>query len=78
MSLILATPSPQPPTTVTPLLIVSDTILGILFSFLFFLKKKTYNHLTFQVTVRTRQSFSKVHFKVEPSPSNVSYKTLYP
>lgn len=46
-----------------------------------FLKKKlliTHNHLTFQVTVRTTQSFTKVHFKVELLPSNVSHKFLYP
>ena len=58
----------------SPLLIVFDTILGMLFSF----SSKLLTLITFQVTVRTMQSFTKVHFKAEPSPSNDTHKILYP
>ena len=72
---LLATTSSQPPlarTQATPSLIVSETILGILFSFSS--TSRIHNYLTFQVTVRTMQSSSKVPFKAESSPSNDTNK----
>ena len=77
LSLVLpvTTPSPQP-LTPTPSLIVSETILGVLFFFPS--TSQTHNYLTFQVAVRTGQSSTKVHFKAEPSPSNVTNRILYP
>ena len=67
LSLVLSatTPSPQP-------LVVSDTILGILFYFSS--TSQTHDYLTLQVAVQTGQSSKKVHFKAEPSPSNVTNK----
>ena len=76
LSLILATLSSQPLATATPSLIILDTILGIV---LFCLRKKLILIvLTFQVMVRTGQSFTKVHFKADPPQSNVTYKIIYP
>jgi hypothetical protein len=68
--------SESPLTTPTSSLIIFDTILGILFSF----SSQTHNYSTFhwQVTVRMKQSSTKVHFKAEPSPSNVSNNISYP
>ena len=69
-----ATSSPPPLATApaTPSLQVSETILGILFSC-----SSTFHihdHVTFQVTVQTMQLSSKVHFKVDASPSNDTIK----
>ena len=74
--LILTTPSPSPMATpTTPSLIVSNTILGILFSLSS--TSSTHDYSTFQVAVRTMQSSTKVYFKAEQSLSNVTNKIWY-